>query len=190
MQRLHAVAIPVSQARPVHRAHAQRPHRVGVGLHVGDVVVAVDRAVVVQSRRHRSTPFVDHGAGGAGPDAVLEVADPTGVARLTGVPEAVVVQGEERSVEAAVGTDGGDVVVIAGAADEDAVPGGRGVRADPLGGDVSPLALAVAVRLVHRLKVDQAVAVVPVGDREPAASRGASSPSSQAGFSLVLTLAS
>ncbi len=84
-----------------------------------------------------------------------------------GVPEAVVVQGEECSVKAAVRTDGGNVVVVTSATNEDTVPGDRGVGTNPLGGNVGPRALAVTVWLVHWLEVDLAVAGVPGGDGLP-----------------------
>ncbi len=134
---------------------------------IGNEVVTIDRAVIVQSRRHRGTPLVNHGAGGTGTNTILEVSDPTRVARLTGVPEAVVVQGEERSVEAAVRTDRGNIIVPASTADKNSVPGDRRVGANPLGSDVSPRTLTIAVWLVHWLEVDQTVVGILGRDRLP-----------------------
>src|SRR5581483_8527260 len=54
VQGLHAVGVSSTQARPVHGTHAQRTNGVCIGLYVSDLVAAIDRAVVVESRRHRS----------------------------------------------------------------------------------------------------------------------------------------
>jgi len=167
VQRLHAVGIASAQARPIYRTHVQRPHGVSVGLYVGDLVAAIDRAIVVEPRRHRSPPLINYRAPCTGADAVLEVVDPPVVARLAGVPETVVVQGKKRAVEAAVGADIGNAVVVTCAADEDPVSRDVGIGTDPLGGDIGPRALVVAVGLIHRLEVDQVIVSIPGRDRLP-----------------------
>ena len=100
------------------------------------------------------------------PMRVPQVVHPR-VVGLRAAEERVVVQGQVRPVEAAVGAHRLDVLVQAGAADEHAVAGHRRSCGEPRGGHVLPVGGAVAVRLVHRLEVDQRVGAVLGHDGVP-----------------------
>src|SRR5579885_3496579 len=140
---------------------------VGISLDIRNLVIPIDGAIVVQPCCHWRSPLVSDGARGTGDDPAFKILYPGRDSGQAGIPEAIVMQGKIGSIQAAVRADTCNVVVIAGATDEDAVPGNRGIGADPLGSNVSPRALAIAVWLVHRLEIHQAVAAVFAGDGIP-----------------------
>ena len=89
------------------------------------------------------------------PIAFLQVRHPLVV--VLRAAEGVVVQRHDGAVKAAVIAGPLDVLVQAGAADEDAVTRYRWAARDPGVHDVGPVAGAVPGLLVHRLEVDQVV---------------------------------
>ena len=168
----HRVPVVTDGARlaaeggPVGAAHLVVAHDLSHGADVANEVVGAVRVGVVEAGGHRRPELGRDGAGGAVAQSRLNVA-PEGVVGHRAVEEGVVVEGQQRRVEAAVVADVPQVLAVAGAADEYPAGHGRVVVAEPVGRDVAPLCRAVAVWLVHRLEVHVGVRAVRVGHAGP-----------------------